>query len=191
VVKALELMPGDSMLEVRNRALLLTGYAGALRRSELIGLDWEDVEVAEEGATLTIRKSKTDQTGQGTAIGIPRGTRAETCPVEALERWRKLSGVETGPIFQVVGRAGKINGERLSSKAVSRLVKELAQRLGFDPSQFSAHSLRAGLATSAAQNGASERKIMDQTRHRSVKTLRIYIRDGELFRDNAVKQSGL
>lgn len=191
VVASMAKLPQDTLLGIRNRALLLIGYAGALRRSELVSLDWEDCDFTDEGLRLTIRKSKTDQTGQGSEIGIPAGSTPETCPVQALQTWKQCSAERSGPIFRVVGRANKVMEERLSSKAVARLVKDVAIRLGLDPKDFSAHSLRAGLATTAAQNGVSERKIMDQTRHRSVKTVRAYIRDGELFRDNAAAKGGL
>ena len=191
VVAAINTLPETNLLGLRNRALLLIGYAGALRRSELIALNWEDAIFTEGGLKLTIRQSKTDQVGKGSEVGIPFGAKEATCPVRALQAWKSESQLVDGPIFRVVGRAGKVMNERLSTKAVARLVKQLASALGLDPTEFSAHSLRAGLATTAATNGASERKIMDQTRHRSVNTVRVYIREAELFTDNAALRGGL
>lgn len=180
-----------NLLGCRNRALLLVTYAGALRRSEAVALNWSDVEFDEGGLKIRLARSKTDQTGQGSTIGIPFGASEASCPVRALAAWRAEARLSDGPVFRVVGRAGKVMEERLSDKAVARLVKQTAARLGLAPEEFSAHSLRAGLATTAAANGASERKIMDQTRHRSLKSVRVYIRDGDLFRDNAAAKAGL
>jgi integrase len=191
IAKAAGKLPDNEPIGLRNRALLLLGYAGALRRSELVALDWEDCEFETEGLRLRIRKSKTDPTGQGSFIGIPQGSNSATCPVQALLALREYSGIRSGPIFRTIGRSGKTSDQRLSPKAVARLVKNVARSLGLNPDEFSAHSLRAGLATTAARNGASERKIMDQTRHRSLKTARTYIRDGELFRENAASKADL
>jgi site-specific recombinase XerD len=190
LAQAIAAMP-ETLLGRRNRALLLIGFSGAMRRSEIVALRWEDLEAAPEGMKLTIVRSKTDQEGQGRAVGIPFGERPETCPVGALAAWRAASGLSAGPVFRVVGRAGKVMDEPLSDKAVARVVKQAAAAAGLDPSQFSGHSLRSGLATSAAAAGASERSIMDQTGHRDLKTARTYIREGGLFRDNAAAKTGL
>lgn len=182
---------GDDLIGLRNRALLLITYAGALRRSEAVALRWEHIAFSPDGVTLTIARSKTDPTGKGSAVGIPFGSSPETCPVRALETWKAASQQTGGPVFPVIGRAGKIFGDALSDRAVARLVKQSVAGLGLDPAAFSGHSLRAGLATTAAANGAEERKIMDQTRHRSVATLRTYIRMGTVFANNAAAKAGL
>jgi integrase len=181
----------DTVLGRRNRALLLVGLAGAFRRAELTGLDWEDVEWVPEGLRVTIRRSKTDPEGWGRVIGIPRGEGDGTCPVRALERWREAAGGKGGPVFRVVGRTGRALEARLSDRAVARVVKQAAGAAGLDPAGYAGHSLRAGLATAAARAGAGERDIMRQTGHRSVTTVRRYIREGELFRDNVAARIGL
>ena len=180
-----------SLLGTRDRALLLVGFAAALRRSELVSLDVGDVAVAREGLVVTLRRSKTDQEGQGRQIGIPAGQNAATCPVKALRAWLRAAGIESGPIFRPINRHGQLAPARLSDKAVALVVKRCAQAAGFDPADFGGHSLRAGLATSAAAAGVSERAIMNQTGHRSVTVARRYIRAGSLFRENAAGAVGL
>lgn len=181
----------NTLLGLRNRALLLVGFAGALRRSELVALEWKHLETTAEGLRVWVSQSKTDPTGKGRAVGIPYGAREESCPVRALLAWREKSRLTAGPVFPLIGRTGKIQPSALSPRAVARLVKLVAGRLGLNPEEFSAHSLRAGLATSAAAGGASERAIMNQTGQRSVKTVLGYIREGSLFRDNAAAWSGI
>jgi site-specific recombinase XerD len=180
---------------MRDRALLLLGFAGAFRRSELVALDVTDVQLVSEGAVVTIRRSKTDQEGIGERIGIPRGRQAETCPVGALRTWLEMLGRERrtsqGPLFRAVDRNGNIRSTRLSACDVARIVKRVAERAGLDPTEYAGHSLRAGLATSAAIAGVEERAIMAQTRHKSVAVARRYIRDGSLFRGNAAGLVGL
>jgi integrase len=177
----------DSTLGRRDRALVLLGFTGAFRRSELVGLNVEDIEEQREGIVLHIGRSKTDQEGQGRTIGIPRGPHERTCPVRALETWRRTAGIATGPLFRSVNRHGSVLAKRLSGEAVAMVIKRYIEPLGYDPTQFAGHSLRAGLATSAAAAGKSERAIMNQTGHRSAATVRRYIRDGNLFRDNAAE----
>jgi site-specific recombinase XerD len=184
----------DTPAGQRDRALLLLGFAGAFRRSELVALDVADVQLVSEGAIVTIRRSKTDQEGVGERIGIPRGRQAATCPVGALRDWLahlSAGGGSGGPIFRTVDRHGCIRSTRLSDRDVARIVKRAAERAGLDPTNYAGHSLRAGLATSAAIAGVEERVIMAQTRHRSVAVARRYIRDGSLFRRNAAGLVGL
>lgn len=181
----------DNLIGVRDHALLLLGFAGAFRRSELVSLDVEDLVISREGITVNIRKSKTDQEGNGRKIGIPYGSNPDTCPVRSVMVWLELSEITTGPLFRSIDRHGNLQQGRLSDKAVALVVKRAAKAAGLDDSKYSGHSLRAGLATSAAMNGVSERAIMNQTGHRSVNMVRKYIREGSLFRENAAAGIGL
>jgi len=181
----------DNLLGVRDRVLLLIGFCGAFRRSELVALDAADVAVTRDGLVVTIRRSKTDQEGEGRKIGIPYAAHAETCPVRSFQDWLEKSGITEGPLFRPIDRFGKMASVRLSAAAVAEIVKRYAAAVGLDAAEFAGHSLRSGLATSAAMAGASERSIMKQTGHRSVNTVRRYIRDGSLFRENAVAVVGL
>lgn len=181
----------DGLSGVRDRALLLLGFAGAFRRSELVGLNVEDVTPGHEGLVVTLKRSKTDQEGQGRKVGIPYGSHPETCPVRALQAWLEVTGIKFGSLFRAVNRHSQLKPGRLSDKAVALVVKRAAEAAGLDPDQYAGHSLRAGLATSAAMAGVSERAIMAQTGHRSVNMVRRYIRDGSLFRENAAAGVGL
>lgn len=191
VIRDMVAMLGDGLIGTRDRALLLIGFAGAFRRSELVALDVEDVEETADGLVIFLRRSKTDQEGKGRKIGIPYGSDPATCPVRALRAWLEVSGITTGPIFRPINRHGHMANRRLSGHAVALIVKRCAAAAGYDPSKFAGHSLRAGLATSAAAAGKSERAIMAQTGHKSVMMVRRYIRDGNIFRDNAAAGIGL
>lgn len=175
---------GERLKDIRDRALLLIGFAGALRRSELVGLDVADIEHVRQGIILHLRRSKTDQERRGEKIGIPVG-RTRCCPVLALEAWLEVSGITDGQIFRPIDRHGRLEHMRLSGEAVSLVVRERVEAAGFDPVPYSGHSLRAGLATSAAQAGVATWRIRQQTRHASEAMLSRYIRDGELFTENA------
>lgn len=175
---------GSRLKDIRDRALLLLGFAGGFRRSELIGLNCDDVVPVRQGLEVTLRRSKTDQSGAGRKIGIPHG-RSRWCPVVALEQWRAASGITEGAIFRPVDRYNRVGQNRLSSEAVCQVVRDRVQIAGIERKSYSGHSLRAGLATSAAQAGVSSWKIRQQTGHASEATLARYIRDGELFLDNA------
>jgi site-specific recombinase XerD len=181
----------DGIIGTRDRALILLGFASAFRRSELVGLDFEDCAFTRDGLTVTLRRSKTDQQGAGRKVGIPYGSNPATCPVRNVQSWVEAGGVTTGPLFRSVNRHGKVRDRRLSGMDVARIVKKLADRAGLDPAKYAGHSLRAGHATTAAIGGASERSIMAQTGHRSVQMVRRYIRDGSLFRENSGTKLGL
>jgi integrase len=167
----------------RDCALLLLGFAGAFRRSELVALDVADLQFCDGGLRVVIRKSKTDQEGQGATIAITRGSIA--CPVEAVRAWIKAAGIVDGPLFRPVTRMGKVSARRLSARAVAELVKAYANRADLRAADFSGHSLRSGFLTSAAARGASIFKMMDVSRHKSMDTLRGYVRDAEMFHDHA------
>lgn len=135
---------GDGLKDIRDRALLLIGFAGGLRRSELVGFDVTDIEHVRQGIVLQIRFSKTDQLGKGQKIGIPHG-RTRWCPIAAFDAWMAASGITEGPIFRPVDRHGRIHDTRLSGEAIALVVRERVAAAGLDPAQYSGHSLRAGL----------------------------------------------
>jgi site-specific recombinase XerD len=183
---------GESTIELRDRAILLLGFAGAFRRSELVSLDLSDLRDQPDGILVMLRRSKIDQEGLGETKAIPLGSDAETCPVRALRRWIAVAGISDGPIFRPVDRHASVAPTRLSGKAVSHIVKRAASRAGLDSSVYAGHSLRAGFVTTAAANGASERAIARQTGHAPGSTvLRTYIRHASAFTDNAVSTLGL
>jgi site-specific recombinase XerD len=181
----------DSLVGCRDRALLLLGFAGAMRRSELVSLVAADLAFTDEGMVVVIRKSKTDQTGEGRKIGIPFGTQAETCPVKAVQTWLDEARIDEGPVFRAVSRGGLIRDTALSDRVVANLVKRTLAAAGKSSKRFAGHSLRAGLITQAAMAGVSERAIQEQSGHKSLLVLRRYIRDGSLFRENAAGKVGL
>lgn len=168
----------------RDKALLLLGFAGGFRRSELVGIDHDHIEHVRQGIVVTLPRSKTDQEGRGRTVGIPFG-RGRHCAVKALEDWLEIAGIKSGPVFRPVNKHGHIGADRLSDEAVSILVKDAVWLIGLNPDLYSGHSLRAGLATSAAMAGVPSWKIRAQTGHASDAMLARYIRDGDLFTDNA------
>jgi site-specific recombinase XerD len=192
-------LPTTTLAGIRDRALLLTGFAGAFRRSELAALDLADLSVSAGGVVITIRRGKTDQEGAGRQVGIPRARRSSpTCPVAALESW--LAELSTRPInltpqidrernpnalFRAVFH-GRL-GDRLSGHAVAEIVKRAVSRLGFDPRNFAGHSLRSGFATSAARGGADLAFIMQQTGHKNADVARRYVHAGALLQNPASK----
>jgi len=157
----------------------------------LVALDFEDCTFSKDGLTITLRRSKTDQDGQGRKIGIPYGSNPETCPVRVVQDWIVRAAITGGPLFLSITRHGKVRSKRLAGLDVTRVVKKLAERAGLDAAKYAGHSLRGGHATTAAIGGASERSIMNQTGHRSVQMVRRYIRDGSLFRENSAGKLGL
>lgn len=175
----------SSLKGARDRALLLLGFAGGFRRSELVGIDHDHIEHVRQGMIINLPRSKTDQEGKGRKVGIPFG-RGRHCPVKAVEAWLALSGIAAGAVFRPVNKHGHMDvGHRLSGEAVSVVIKNAVCVAGLDPHLYSGHSLRAGLATSAAMAGVPSWKIRAQTGHTSDAMLARYIRDGDLFTDNA------
>ena len=169
---------------IRDRALLLIGFAGAFRRSELVSLTVADIEKAQQGLIVQLRFSKTDQEGRGRKVAIPFA-RGAVCPVIALQQWLEVAKITEGPLFRAVNRHGLISDAALTPQAVALVVKERAKAVGLDPAKYAGHSLRSGLVTSAAQLGVSSWKIRAQTGHKSDAMLARYIRDANIFVDNA------
>jgi len=189
--------PATKLHAIRDRAIILVGFAGALRRSELSALNLIDIRAVPQGIEVTIRRSKTDQSGEGAVVAVPYGSHHETCPVRALNEW--IDAAEEAPsggrdefaLFRSISPDGWLLA-RMSGQAVSQVVDRAAKRAGLDPNgNWSGHSLRAGLATSAARAGVPDRVIMATTRHRSRTTLDRYIREGKRWDRVAAASVGL
>jgi site-specific recombinase XerD len=181
--RAMALSAPEGLKGLRDRALLLLGFAGAFRRSELVALDVADLEETEDGFKIIIRRSKTDQEGHGVTIAIARGV--TTCPVKAVKAWLLAAGIGDGALFRPVAKGGRLGAERLTDQSVCSIVQAYAERIGLKAADFGAHSLRAGFLTSAARRGASVFKMRDVSRHKSMDVLQAYVRDADLFRDHA------
>jgi site-specific recombinase XerD len=175
-------IPND-LRGLRDRALLLLGFAGALRRSELVALDVSDLEETPDGLHIHIRRSKTDQEGAGDFVSVPHGSRLH--PVAGVKAWLLAAGIGEGPIFRSIKKGGPVTPERLSDRSVAEIVKKRMEAAGFDPAIFSGHSLRAGFVTSALHHGADILRVMDVTWHREVSTLKTYDRRAKAFKQHA------
>lgn len=176
----------SSLQALRDRAVLLLGFMGAFRRSELAGLDVEDIRKYPQGIVVTIRHSKTDQTSAGQQIGIPYLSHSSMDCIHALQEWLTAAGITSGPLFRSFLKNGKVSSRRLSDKSINLIVKKYAASIGLNPEMYGAHSLRHGFATYAALQGVEERLIMKQTRHRSVEMVRRYINEADLFTNNPI-----
>jgi integrase len=185
---------GDDLAGRRDRALLLMAFAGALRRSELVALDVEHITWTRAGMKLLIERSKTDAEGEGAEIGIPRGQANDTCPITALKAWLGLSEIRAGPLFRKVNRGGVVERGRLSADAVRQILLKRAAKAGLKGTlaePVSPHGLRAGFVTTAYRNGVPDEEIMDHTRHRSLTTMRSYVRRAKLSKDSPAGKLGL
>lgn len=185
VKRMVDTVEPETRMGLRDRALLLFGFAGAFRRSELVALNTWNLEERKEGLKITIKKSKTDQDAQGQVIAVVRQPDSPYCPVQALNDWLTVAEIERGALFRRMFRGDKVGGSRLSAQSVALVVKEYASRAGLDWERYAGHSLRSGFLTSAARNRASVFKMADQSRHKSLDVLREYVRHEELFDDNA------
>ena len=184
--RMIALMDLKKLVDMRDRAILLLGFMGAFRRSEISGLDAEDISFVPQGMVITITHSKTDQMSVGQQVGIPYLEEPQYCAVRAVQDWLKDSGISSGPLFRSISKWGKVSPHRLSDKSINLVIKKYVGLIGLNPELYGAHSLRHGFATSAALSGLEERIIMKQTRHRSVEMVRRYINEGDLFVNNPV-----
>jgi integrase len=193
-IRKLSHICGTSLRGVRDRALFLLGFAGALRRSELVGLNLAHVKWTGEGLKLLVERSKTDKQGEGAEISIPRGHSGQTCPVAALREWLEAAKIKSGPLFRKVNRGGVVEAKRLSTDAVRQILLKRASQAGLkgDWSEpISPHSMRAGFVTTAYRNGVPDEEIMGHTRHRSLATMRSYVRRAKLSRSSPAGKVGL
>ena len=174
--------------KLRNKALLLLGFAGGFRRNELVSLNLEDLDFVFEGVKINIKRSKTDQFGEGFTKGIPHFENYLYCPVKNLKNWLNISKIKKGPIFVRFSKGVNLTNIRLTDQSVALIIKEYLTKAGVDNKNYSGHSLRSGFATSAAEAGAEERSIMAMTGHKSSEMVRRYIKDANLFKNNALSK---
>lgn len=179
------------LMATRDRALLLIGCSGGFRRSELVALDTRDISETKEGIEITVRRSKTDQEGAGDVVAVPYGSHPQTCPVRALRAWLDESGITEGPLWREIDRHGHVGAERLHTSSVARIIKRACALAGLDPTRYSGHSLRSGMATAAAAGGAPERAIMRQGRWRNRAMVDRYVRHGTIWQECAAAYMGL
>jgi integrase len=185
---------GDDLAGLRDRALFLVGFAGAMRRSELVGLDVSNVTWTTSGIKILIERSKTDAEGEGAEIALPRGRSEETCPVVALQSWLAATGIKAGPLFRKVNRGGKVEAARLTPDGVRQILLKRANQAGIKGTlaePVSPHGLRAGFVTTAYRNGVADEEIMGHTRHRSLTTMRSYVRRDKLSSTSPAGKLGL
>ena len=176
IINAIDQLEKTELKKIRNKTLILIGFSGGFRRSELVNVEIEDVEFVVEGVKIFIRRSKTDQSGEGMVKGIPYFENQQYCPVLNLKKWLELSNLKSGKIFNI------------SDKSVALIIKKYASLAGLDPNRYGGHSLRSGFATSVAEAGAEERNIMAMTGHKTTQMVRRYIQEANLFKNNALNK---
>ena len=174
--------------KLRDKAIILIGFSGGFRRSEITSLDYEDIEFVEEGLKILVRRSKTDQFGEGHLKGIPYFVNSPLCPVKSLNEWINISKINSGAIFRKFNKGFGLSTMRLSDQSVALLIKNYLNLAGIDSKNYSGHSLRSGFATATAEAGADERSIMAMTGHKNSQMVRRYIKEANLFKNNALNK---
>ena len=178
----------DEIKKARDKALLLVGFAGGFRRTELISIDYEDLEFVTEGVKIIVKKSKTDQFGEGMTKGLPYFSNEKYCPVNNLKNFLELSNIKSGPIFRRFAKGSLLTNYRLTDQSVVLIIKGYLNLAGIENKNYSGHSLRSGFATVAAESGADERSIMRMTGHKTTQMVRRYIREANIFKNNALNK---
>ena len=174
--------------KLRDKTIILLGFAGGFRRIELISIDFEDLEFVSEGVKIFIRKSKTDQFGEGMIKGLPYFTNQKYCPVWHLKKWLEISEIKSGPIFRRFSKGLNLGKNRLTDQSVALFLKKHLSNAGIENKNYSGHSLRSGFATVTAESGADERSIMAMTGHKTTQMVRRYIKEANLFKNNALNK---
>ena len=179
---------GEKIKKIRDRTIILIGFSGGFRRNEIISLDYDDLEFVSEGLKINLKRSKTDQYGEGSVKALPYFDNSTYCPVLSLKNWIEISKINSGPLFRRFSRGSKLSENRLTDQTVALLIKKYLKIAGIDNKNYSGHSLRSGFATSAAESGAEERSIMSMTGHKSTEMVRRYIKEANLFKNNALNK---
>ena len=178
----------EEIKKIRDKAIILVGFGGGFRRTELVSIDYEDLEFVPEGVKITLRRSKTDQFGEGMTKGLPYFSNEIYCPVVHLKKWIKISNIKDGPVFRRFAKGCSLTSNRLTDQSVVLLIKKYLELAGIENKNYSGHSLRSGFATVSAESGADERSIMAMTGHKTTQMVRRYIKEANLFKNNALNK---
>ena len=188
IINVIDKQDKEEIKKLRDRSIILIGFSGGFRRNEIVSLDYDDLDFVPEGLKISLRRSKTDQFGEGFTKALPYFDSSQYCPVMSLKRWIEISKIASGPVFRRFSKGSKLSNNRLTDQTVALLIKEYLNLAGIDSKNYSGHSLRSGFATSAAESGAEERSIMNMTGHKSTEMVRRYIKEANLFKNNALNK---
>ena len=188
IINAIDKQNKQEIKKFRDRSIILIGFSGGFRRNEIVSLDYDDLDFVPEGLKINIKRSKTDQFGEGFTKALPYFDSSQYCPVISLKNWLNISKITSGPVFRRFLKGSKLSENRLTDQTVAILIKEYLNLAGINSKNYSGHSLRSGFATSAAESGVEERNIMAMTGHKSTEMVRRYIKEANLFKNNALNK---
>jgi site-specific recombinase XerD len=188
IIDVIDQQKKEEIKKLRDRSIILIGFSGGFRRNEIVSLDYDDLDFVPEGLKINIRRSKTDQFGEGSIKALPYFDNTQYCPVISLKNWIDISKINSGSLFRRFAKGSKLTNNRLTDQTVALLIKEYLKLAGIESKNYSGHSLRSGFATSAAESGAEERSIMAMTGHKSTQMVRRYIKEANLFKNNALNK---
>jgi len=188
IIDVIDQQNREEIKKLRDRSIILIGFSGGFRRNEIVSLDYDDLDFVPEGLKINIKRSKTDQFGEGSKKALPYFDNSQYCPVVSLKNWLDKTNINSGPLFRRFSKGSRLTEKRLTDQTVALLIKEYLQLAGIDSKNYSGHSLRSGFATSAAESGAEERSIMAMTGHKSTEMVRRYIKEANLFKNNALNK---
>jgi len=188
IINAIDQQNSQEIKKFRDRSIILIGFSGGFRRNEIVSLNYDDLDFVPEGLKINIKRSKTDQFGEGFTKALPYFDSSQYCPVISLKNWLDISKITSGPVFRRFLKGSKLSENRLTDQTVAILIKEYLNLAGINSKNYSGHSLRSGFATSAAESGVEERNIMAMTGHKSTEMVRRYIKEANLFKNNALNK---
>ena len=188
IINVIDQQNKEEIKKFRDRSIILIGFSGGFRRNEIVSLDYDDLDFVQEGLKINLRRSKTDQFGEGFTKALPYFDNSQYCPVVSLKKWIEISKIASGPLFRRFSKGSKMTIYRLTDQTVALIIKEYLELAGIDSKNYSGHSLRSGFATSAAESGVEERSIMAMTGHKSTEMVRRYIKEANLFKNNALNK---
>ena len=188
IINVIDQEKKEDIKKFRDRSIILIGFSGGFRRHEIVSLDYDDLDFVTEGLKINLKRSKTDQFGEGTIKALPYFENSQYCPVLSLKKWIELSNIKSGSLFRRFSKGSKLTENRLTDQTIALLIKKYLKLAGIESKNYSGHSLRSGFATSAAESGAEERSIMAMTGHKSTEMVRRYIKEANLFKNNALNK---
>ncbi len=188
IINVIDQQKKEEIKKLRDRSIILIGFSGGFRRNEIVSLDYNDLDFVPEGLKITLRRSKTDQFGEGSIKALPYFDSSQYCPVLSLQKWIEISKINSGSLFRRFTKGSNLSENRLTDQTVALLIKEYLMLAGIDNKNYSGHSLRSGFATTAAESGVEERSIMAMTGHKSTEMVRRYIKEANLFKNNALNK---